>query len=100
MEIHYGGGYGFFHARARHFSLDFFDTALDRINEIQRGIVFEMDIERGRGVNFFFFFFNIHSRVRLCSLIRIFMKLCNTTLPHNIIAFVKLYESQVTSYQW
>lgn len=56
MEIHYGGGYGFFHARARHFSLDFFDTALDRINEIQRGIVFEMDIERGRGVNFFFFF--------------------------------------------
>lgn len=28
VEIHYGG-YGFFHARARHFSLDFFDTALD-----------------------------------------------------------------------
>lgn len=56
-----------------------------------------MDIKRGRGVNFSFF--NIHSLVGPWSLIRIFMKLCNTTLSHNVIAFVKLYESQVASYQ-
>lgn len=60
--------------------------------------MFEMDIKKEEE-ELIFFFFNIHTRVGPWPLIRIFMKLCNTTLSHNVIAFVKLYESQVASYQ-